>query len=362
MNKFIIKYFIIFVSFISILFFSLVFFNKFMTEQMLSAGPNMGRPMQETPMGFHPSEPVQEAPMPPEPPTSVPLIFIIFVSSVFVLTVLKYIEKNFVKPLENIEENVKKIKEGNLNIEFKTKSENKTAIETFDTLNKMTEGLIQKEKLQNDFIRNIVHDLRAPIVASERAMDILEGEIDNELYEALKENSDSYLKLVNSIIETITKKEIKTEKITFSLLPLVNTVVNTLKFSIDSKNITIQKEISENFSIWADYVSVNRIILNLISNAIEHNENRTITIKAIDGDFSTVIIEDNGLGIKNPEELFKKHISINNSDKKMVSGLGLSIVKELTEANEGTIEVETEENKYTRFILKFPKKEKYEKN
>ena len=79
---------------------------------------------------------------------------------------------------------------------------------------------------------------------------------------------------------------------------------------------------------------MNRIILNFISNTIEHNENITITIKAIDGNFSTVIVEDDGLGIKNPEELFKKHISINNLGKKMVSGLGLSIVKELTEAKE----------------------------
>ena len=51
-----------------------------MTEQMLGSGPNTDILM-------------QEIPMPPEPPISVPLIFIIFVSSVFVLTVLKYIEK-----------------------------------------------------------------------------------------------------------------------------------------------------------------------------------------------------------------------------------------------------------------------------
>ena len=58
--------------------------------------------------------------------------------------------------------------------------------------------------------------------------DIYQKSILDINYKALKENSDSYLKLVNSIIETITKKEIKTEKITFSLLPLVNTVINKL--------------------------------------------------------------------------------------------------------------------------------------
>ena len=344
MNKFIVKYFIIFVSFIYLLFFSLISFNEHMTSKMKPQRPSF-------------EEMMPDSRRPPKPPISIPLGFIVALSSVFVFIILKYIEKNFVLPLENIETNVKKIKEGKLDIEFETKSENKTVVETFETLNEMKDGLIQKEKLQNNFIRNVVHDLRAPIVASERAMDILEDEIDNELFSALKENSSSYLKLVNTIIETITKKEIKTEKISFNLSPLVDTIVKTLKFSIAEKNITIKKEVSEKYSLWADYVSVNRIILNLISNAIEHNENRTITIKAYDEkEHSVLIVEDNGLGIKNPEELFKKHISINNSDKKMVSGLGLSIVKELTEANEGTIDVQSEENKYTRFIVKFPKK------
>jgi len=295
--------------------------------------------------------------LPPEPPPiGIPFIFIVTISAVFVFIILKYIDKNFILPLEDIASNVKKIKEGNLDVKFNTKSENKTVVDTFKTLNSMTDELVQKEKLQNEFIRNTVHDLRAPTAALERAMDILEGEIDNQLFLALKENSDSYLKFVNNIIETIVKKEIKTEKITFTLEPLINTIIETLKFSIDNKNIKIKKEIDENFTIWADYVSMNRIILNLISNAVENNENKTITLRAIEDDYSTLIIEDNGYGIKNPEELFKKHISINNSDKKKISGFGLSIVKELVEANEGNIEVETEEKKYTKFVLKFPKK------
>ena len=340
MNKFIAKYLVIFTSFISLLFFSLIFFNKFMTEKMIQGG------------GIEMMAP--EGP-PPAPPEFIPLVFICILSAIFVFMIFKYIDKNFISPLENIEKIVKKIKEGQYDVLFETKSESETVVDAFNTLNNMVEGLREKEKLQNNFIRNMVHDLRAPITASNRAMDILEDEIDKELFSALKENNDAYLKLVNGIIESITNKEVKIEKTYFKLCPLADIIIKALQFSAEKKNITINNKIADDFIIFADYISTNRIILNLLSNAIENNKDNEITLKAFDKDVITLIVEDNGCGIKDVKKLFKNHISVNNSGEKSVSGLGLSIVKEMVEANDGEITVETEENKYTRFIVKFPK-------
>ena len=355
MKKFIFKYLIIFVSMISFLFFSLISMQRYGMEKMAPAPPDM--------TSYSSSE--MPPPMAPDnaPPMSIPLLYIVLFSSVFVYMVLKYIDKNFVSPLISIENNVKKIKEGNLEVEFKGKSENKEVEETFAILNEMVQGLKQKEKLEDAFIQNLVHDLRTPVIAQERAMEILQDELkDNPMVEGIIQNNDAYLKIINYIIEAFSEKEINIKKQNVNLHDIVNTVIEALKLSADKKNIKIENLVPKDFNLFVDYVSINRIILNLTSNAIENiDENKIIKIKTEKHDNKTVItVEDNGQGIEEDEiqTLFTKYISKKRGGKKSVSGLGLSIVKTLVNKNSGEIKVESELGKYTKFIINIPDEEK----
>ena len=114
MNKFILKYLVIFVTLISLMFFSLVSFDKYQSRKMMERGnPQMPHFEQQMP----PAQPYssQHMPQPPEqkgPPTSIPLLFITLISSIFTYIILRYIDKNFVDPLSNIEINTQKIKKG----------------------------------------------------------------------------------------------------------------------------------------------------------------------------------------------------------------------------------------------------------
>ena len=338
MNKFAVKFFLIFLSFISILFFSLITFNELQTNRIMSVNTIL-----------------QDAP--PHPPVYIPFILIMILSFIFIFFVVKYINKNFIKPLLQIEDNVKQIKEGSYDVRFTTKSENKEIRDTFSTLNDMTEGLKQKEKLYDNFIQSIVHDLRAPVIAQERAMEVLSEEFeDNSLVKGLVSNNDAFLKMINEIIEAFSQKDTKVEKTHFALSKLVDSVVEALKPSSELKNIKIINRVDSNLTIYADYLSFNRIIANLISNAIENIENnKIITISAKkDNEKVHVVVEDNGAGIKDLNSIFKKYSSLNKSGKKVVSGLGLAIVAELVRKNDGTISAESEENKYTKFIIELP--------
>ena len=340
MTKFTLKFFMVFFSFISILFFSLIAFNEYNTDKMMP--PQM---IMET------------MPPPPPPPMYIPLIFIMFISFISVFFVAKYINKNFIEPLLKIEENVKKIKNGNYNVIFSSNSENKEIKETFSTLNEMTTSLKQKEELFDNFIQNIVHDLRAPVVAQERAMEVLKEEFENNsLVKGLIDNNDAFLKLINEIIEAFKQKEIKVEKTDFNLSKLVNSVIEVFKPSYEAKNIKIDNIISSDMIVFADYLSFNRIIANLISNAIENIENgKKIVLSAKKTDKTVIVtVEDNGSGIKDIENIFKKYSSSNKFSKKSVSGLGLAIVAELVDKNNGKISVESELNKYTKFIIEVP--------
>ena len=358
MNKFVLKYFIIFLSVISLLFFSLISFQKYTMDKEHENYLRMQEMAALNKNQFQmPPPPVDKSPS-----VLIPFLFIIIISSVLIYFVLVYIDKNFVVPLLLIEKNTDKIKEGLLNVEFKTNSDNHEVQEAFDTMNKMVQGLKQREKLHDNFIRNLVHDLRAPVIAQERAMEILSDELkNNELVEGMVKNNDAYLKMINVVIECFSNQDIKIEKMDFDFSQLAENVLTALRPAANAKNIELRTSIQNNLTVWADYISFNRIITNLLSNAIENiDNNKTVTIQANKNPESTVIvIQDNGSGMNDEEKemLFKQNIKFSDMNKKSVSGLGLSIVYDLVAQNGGQIRVESEKNEYTKFIIELPNKE-----
>ena len=221
------------------MFFSLVFFQK---QGMQPNTPQM-MPKEEFMYSPH-----HQQPMPPtqqgdqqEPPLAIPLLFILGVSSIFILCFLKYIDKSYVTPLTLIQNNLKDIKDGKLETRFKNDSESKAIKETFNTLNDMVNGLKEKEKLQNNFIQTIAHDLRAPIVAQERAIAILQDEFNNhELLEGMMANNETYLKMINLILEAYNEKKINIEKIEINLYKVANSIIKELQPLAEKKNIKKQ--------------------------------------------------------------------------------------------------------------------------
>ena len=304
-------------------------------------------------------------PQPPmqkqEPSVFIPLLLILGLSSIFILCFLQYINKSFVMPLQLIQENLKHIKEGNLNINFKANNENKAISETYTTLNEMINGLKEKERLQNNFVQSLAHDLRAPIIAQERAISILQEEFNNhELLDGMMSSNDKYLKMINLILEAYSEKQIKIDKINIELYKITATVIKELTPIAKSKNITILNKIPQDFNIYADFISINRIIMNLISNAIENIENgKKVEINALKKQNKIQInIIDNGAGISENKlkTIFDKYASGNKSGIKVVSGIGLHIVKYLVTQNGGTINVSSKENEYTKFTIEIPNK------
>ena len=350
MRKFIFKFFILFVLLISGAFFSLIFFQKYTMQKAI---PPIPSEFNQMPM-YPPPPPVS----PQEPPLYIPAIIILGLSSLFIFLLLKYLDKNFITPLIIIQEKLRKIKEGDLNIDFKTNSENKDVIAAFDTLSEMTKDLAQKEKLQESFIQNLAHDLRGPIIAQQRAVEILSDEFNNhELLSGLKDNSQSFLNMINVVIEAFLKKDFVINKTEFNLYKLAQKIVQTLDINAKQKNILINNKIDNDFIIFADYISFNRILTNLVLNAIDNIENdKTIELSIErNAEADILTISDNGCGIDNVDEIFKPHAKINFNNKKVISGLGLTIVKELCDKNDLKIKVDSKKDCYTKFIIEIPR-------
>jgi len=125
------------------------------------------------------------------------------------------------------------------------------------------------------------------------------------------------------------------------------------------KNITVTVEIQQGIELLADIDHLNRIFVNILSNAYKYtNEHGNIKVRLEENEgIITVIIEDSGIGIPKEdlnyvfERFYRSDLSRNKGTGG--TGIGLTITKSLVEANHGEIRIESEVGKGTRVICKF---------
>ena len=298
-----------------------------------------------------------------------PGIVILFAGLIFSLIAGFYLNNNFVKPLIIISEGSKKILQGDLSFRAKILTKQPEIKETLENFNVMVQKLKEKEELKAGFIENMTHDLRTPLHAQERALELLAEEFRNvgmdeqfKLAKGLEKNNKHLLRMVNLILQSyrIDSEDINIKISDINLNTLVDDCYEKLSFMANEKNIMLLNNIPEDFPvIKTDLTCLKRIFINLVSNSIDNiPKERKIEINAADkNDYIEVVIEDNGQGIsgKDMEHLFDRYYSGKTDERKIGSGLGLYVCKRLVKVLQGEIFVESEQDKFTRFTIKLPR-------
>jgi len=130
---------------------------------------------------------------------------------------------------------------------------------------------------------------------------------------------------------------------------LVNVVINLHSEQAQQKQITLENKIPQNLIVYGDMSTINTIFRNLISNGIKFtNKGGCVTIGCADqsGDYCEIYVQDNGVGIL-PEKLEKlfsvsKSFTTRGTNNESGTGLGLILVKEFVDMNNGQISVESQ--------------------
>jgi len=133
-----------------------------------------------------------------------------------------------------------------------------------------------------------------------------------------------------------------------------------MKCPKQNKNIDVKIDIQEDNTVYADPDMLNTIIRNLLSNTIKYTHEGWIRITGNESKDGTIFpVEDNGIGIdkKNQKKLFNitQHISTKGTNQEEGTGLGLLLCKEFVEKHNGTIWIESEPGKGSKFHVFFPK-------
>lgn len=223
------------------------------------------------------------------------------------------------------------------------------------------------EKLREDFVATLTHDLKVPIVAESNILEFLLngkfGKVNEKQMEAIsnmKDCNSELLELVQILLETykINQEGIALEKENLDLDLFLNEIVDEMESIAEKSGLKINFSPKKQMPVFADKMQLKRVVKNLLQNAVSHSEsskNIDVKIEQIPH-FVTISIIDYGKGIskENLDKIFHKYYSTAKKFRKIGTGLGLYLSQQLIKAHGGEIVVTSEENVRTEFCIKLP--------
>jgi two-component system phosphate regulon sensor histidine kinase PhoR len=234
-------------------------------------------------------------------------------------------------------------------------------------------NIIRQKKLsvmKNDFINNMTHELKTPISTISLVCQALN---DKDIVKS-EDLYQSYIKMVDQenkrlgmmterVLQTaiIDKGRLKLSKIGLDIHELILEAIEKTNIQVKAKKGTIFDNLEAEYSfILADKVHLTNVLVNLLDNANKYTpENPVIKVSTENNGKGVLVhVQDNGIGISkaNHKKVFERLFRVSTGNRHDVKGfgLGLSYVKAIVEQHGGTINLESEIGKGSRFTIFIP--------
>ena len=242
------------------------------------------------------------------------------------------------------------------------------------TKRRLLQEELEYNKLKTQFFANLSHEFKTPLNLIFSALQMLEfaqqtksdssSEQGLGKYTAMiKQNSYRLLRLVNNLVD-ITRINANSFELNFSnydIVALLKNITLSVQEYVENKNRQLSFKTEVKTEIMAcDFFSLERIMLNLISNAVKftaEGDKIAVNLKKR-ADKIIITVADTGVGIPTAkqEAIFKQFRQVNKSFTRSHegSGIGLSLVKSLVELHEGQIKVNSTVGVGSEFIIELP--------
>ncbi|MCT7955900.1 hybrid sensor histidine kinase/response regulator [Laspinema palackyanum] len=233
---------------------------------------------------------------------------------------------------------------------------------------------------REDFVSRLTHDLRTPLVAADRMVNLLKqgalGPITpqmDEVFTTMVRSNQNLLKMVNTLLE-VYRYEADRKNLNFSLVDmpqLIQEIIEELLPIAQEKETQIKVKYGTAVDgsnktsgfVRGDRLELRRLVTNLVGNAIKFTDNGIIEIRITEEvvpknagvpNWIAIAVADNGAGISEADQslLFQRFLP--GKHKRSGSGLGLHLCKRITEAHNGTIDVQSVLGKGSVFSVRLP--------
>jgi len=223
------------------------------------------------------------------------------------------------------------------------------------------------ENLRYQFMANVSHELKTPLTSikgfAETLRYVKEDDKKEKFLNIINEEANRLTSLINDIL-TLSDIETHKDKLYEDIEEnaIIKDVFLLLKPIADEKEIQLTYDISDTTVIVSgEQNKFKQMLINLIDNAIKYSDrNGFVKVQCfLKEDYVVITVEDNGIGIENIclNRIFERFYRVDEARSRARggTGLGLAIVKHIILEFKGTIDVESEIGKGTKFIVKVPK-------
>ncbi|MFZ4712831.1 MAG: ATP-binding protein [Bacteriovoracaceae bacterium] len=228
-----------------------------------------------------------------------------------------------------------------------------------------TKILKQVDNLKQNFISLMSHDLKTPVAKIAGLADILHTQYPNTAdqsknIKSIIDATHDLNKFITSILDLtkIESQNLNLKKTSKDINKIIDAIVSKLKFEAGNNEINLTSELGPLYPISIDAELLNRVISNLIENAIKYSgKGSTVSVKTWDDEkWVWVEIKDNGIGIGENDliHIFDKFYRVKNDKTHAIkgSGLGLYLVKYFIELHQGEITCTSKVGVGTTFTIK----------
>jgi len=294
------------------------------------------------------------------------LLMALIISISIGLVIAIVLSKNISIPIREITDETKKIKAG---IYEKSNFDDSNINEIHNLQNNikfLSESLRSEEIIRKKYAQDISHELRTPLTNLRLYVEAIDDgiiEYDSKFSSTMMEELNRLQSLIDDLKKSfdesvsINKLDLKETNLT----TLIERVLIGFKGNFLSKGIKIEKDLGRNIEFLTDQDKFIQVLQNLISNSIKAiGEDGTIKISLKESSKHIIlIVEDDGIGMDDDmlDMIFERFFRIEDSRNTKTNGvgLGLSITKNYVLALGGKIEVESEKDIGTSFIVTFYK-------
>ena len=294
----------------------------------------------------------------------IPQVVELLVISLLVGFLVTWVMGKFVfDPIQKLGKAMEQVADGDFSVRLESKSNSKEIQEVYSGFNLMTYELSNTEILQSDFVSNVSHEFKTPISAIEGYSTLLQGseglnDQQKEYVEKILFNTERLSNLVGNILilSRIENQSIPTGQNRFRLDEQIRQSIVMLEPMWERKELEPDVELEE-LQYYGNESLLHHVWDNLISNAIKFDPPGgllRIRLKR-QGESIVFTVEDSGPGI--PEDarkhIFDKFYQADSSHKQEGNGLGLALVRQIVNLEQGSVTAEnTEQGSRFTVVLK----------
>ncbi len=285
-----------------------------------------------------------------------------------VATLISFLlSRHLARPIERLNNSAHKLAEGDFDVEFDGEGVNEME-SLADTLNYATSEFRKTNELRRDLVANVSHDYKTPLTMIKAYAEMIQdisGDDPIKRNEHLNVILDevNHLELLVNDMLTLSKYESKmyeVKKVEYNLLDNIQQTVSLFQLDDWDVNIVCDFEIN----VFADQIKMGQVLYNYISNAVKYADQKKkldIVVKDIDSETVMVSVIDYGDGLDEHEQslLWDRYYKVDKNHHRQTSqsGLGLSIVKAICQANGSDFGVKSKPSEGSEFYYTLKKQQ-----